>query len=84
MVFCHIRFHNWTKDAFKLASKVFWLFREAVDCPLYVLSREDDEKFDRFVRRFGFTPFTRLLCNDGRKRRLYISLKDNSGHGLMG
>lgn len=80
MIFCHIRFHKWSKGSLIEAGNVFWLFRAAVDCPLYAIGHAGDRKFERFVRRFGFRPLTNIHCADGKDRTVYISTKDQTGH----
>jgi hypothetical protein len=50
-----------------------------VTCPVFTLGITDDKKFDRFVRSFGYQPFSVVTCLNGEQRRLYIHRIDH-GH----
>jgi hypothetical protein len=47
-------------------------FRSCVTVPIFTLGIEDDKKFERFVRSFGYQPHSTVTCLNGEQRRLYI------------
>lgn len=51
--------------------------RECIDAPIFALEPEpDDDKWERFVSRLGFSyASTRVDCTDGQSRRLFVSNK---------
>lgn len=48
------------------------VFREHVNCVLYCMGNEDDDRFRRFVSYFGFTPLSTIPCTDGKTRTLFV------------
>lgn len=47
-------------------------FRKCVTVPVFTLGIVDDDKFERFVRSFGYRPFETVTCENGEQRRLFI------------
>lgn len=69
----HITFRKFGKAALKHCAAVWRAFRACVPCPLFAYPNEDDEKWERFVRRHGFQPISSFLCTDGKTRRVFVS-----------
>lgn len=78
MLFVHLVVRKWSKTTLKNMLHVFKQFRECVTCPLYANAMVDDEKWARFISKFGFVPLQNVVCEDGETRRLYINLKEES------
>jgi hypothetical protein len=49
------------------------LFRKHVPQAVFAHSTDDDAKWERFVKRFGFVYLKDILCSDGKTRRLFIN-----------
>jgi hypothetical protein len=76
--FVHIRFNRFTKDILKQALIEWRVLRTVITCPLLAYPEDDNDKWRAFVSLFGFKPTdTEIVCNNGEKRRLYISIVDN-------
>jgi hypothetical protein len=69
----HFRFHKWSLSALKQITREWKLFRQCVPAPLYACAEEDDDKWERFVSRFGFRFLCNTVCNNGEHRRLFVS-----------
>lgn len=76
MVFIHLHIHKWTLSVLKRICREFAVFRKCVDVPLYAIAEWDDEKWAHFVSLFGFKFLNDVNCTDGKRRRLFIHLKD--------
>lgn len=74
MLFAHIRVFKFTPALLKRMRETYATFRKCVIAPLYTLGEVDDDKFEKFVALFGFKYLTDVVCVNGEKRRLFISL----------
>lgn len=77
MMFIHFTVHQWSKATLKKAKREFDLLRQCVTCPLYGCGEVDDKKWESFVKLFGFQFLTDAICTDGKKRRVFIHIKDD-------
>lgn len=68
----HLRFTKWTPQVFKRFIAHWQLFRHYVTAPLFALGEVDDDKWERFVTRFGFRYLQTVKCENGETRRLFI------------
>lgn len=68
----HLRFTQWTPQVFKRFIAHWWLLRSCVTAPLFALGEVDDDKWERFVTRFGFKYLRTVKCENGETRRLFI------------
>lgn len=78
MLFVHLVVHKWSKSTLHEMLRVFSTFRQCVSAPLFAIGIIDDDKWERFVTRFGFKPFQNVICENGELRRLYMNLKDTN------
>jgi hypothetical protein len=69
----HLRVKNWNLSTLKQIAREWKLFRQCVTAPLYALADIDDDKWERFVTRFGFRFLCNIVCNNGEQRRLFVS-----------
>jgi hypothetical protein len=74
MVFVHLSVHEWSRASLKRMLEEFALLRELIDVPLFAMSHNSDEKWQRFVSLFGF----KHLCDVDDHRKIFISIKDNN------
>jgi hypothetical protein len=76
MMFVHLTFHQFSKAALAKFEHEFKSFRSLTDVPLYAATHTEniDDKFDRFVKRFGFKEIGRHPTMGP----IYVSLKDNN------
>lgn len=70
----HLRVKNWKLSALKQFAREWKVFRQCVTAPLYACADVDDDKWERFVSRFGFRFFCNIVCNNGEQRRLFVSI----------
>lgn len=72
LLVAHVRVIRWSPSVRKHCHFVWDAFRKCVTCPIFTLGIVDDSKFERFVRSFGYQPFTTVTCANGEQRRLFI------------
>lgn len=82
----HLSFYEFSKAALARALHEWSVFRSACHAPLFAYcddGDEDPDKWERFVRLLGFqhVPDTNVPDQDGRSRRVFVSLKDDCAHG---
>jgi hypothetical protein len=78
MIFIHLSVFEWTKSVLKQLMVEFRAFRAQQDVPLYATSPIADEKWQSFVKLFGFKPLV-----DNGEYRIFISRKDNKNNGQL-
>jgi hypothetical protein len=74
LVIAHIRFAKFSPSILKRVDHVWRCLRASLPCPLYAYGEEDNDKWERFVKRLGFQPLCEVHCLDGAARRLFISI----------
>jgi hypothetical protein len=81
MMFIHLSFEKFSKAALAKFEHEFKSFRALTDEPLYAATHTEnaDDKFDRFVKRFGFKEIGRHPSMGP----IYVSLKDNNNEQLV-
>lgn len=72
LLIAHLRVVRWSPSVCKRFRHEWECFRRCVTIPIFTLGIEDDDKFERFVRSFGYQPFQTVTCLNGAQRRLYI------------
>lgn len=72
LLIAHVRIVRWSPSVRKECHRVWGAFRKCVTAPVFTLGIEDDKKFERFVRSFGYEPYQTVLCENGEQRRLFI------------
>lgn len=73
MLLAHLRVHKWSREAAKRIMGKWKLFRECVRAPLFASPMDDDDpRWHKFVTLMGWKPFSKVCCNDGLERPLYI------------
>lgn len=75
----HLRFLKWTPSVFKRFSAHWRALRSCVAAPLFALGECDDDKWQRFVTRFGFKYLHTVICENGESRRLFIHTSGPQG-----
>lgn len=72
LLIAHVRIVRWSPTVRRRCHEVWDAFRKCVTTPVFTLGIEDDKKFERFVRSFGYEPYQTVLCENGEQRRLFI------------
>jgi hypothetical protein len=72
LLIAHVRIVRWSPAVRRECHRVWNAFRACVTQPIFTLGIEDDKKFERFVRSFGYRPFHNVTCENGETRRLFI------------
>jgi hypothetical protein len=72
LLIAHVRVVHWSPSVRKQCHAVWDAFRKVVTAPVFTLGIEDDKKFERFVRSFGYQPLINVTCENGETRRLFI------------
>jgi hypothetical protein len=76
MMFAHITVHKLAPGLLKRMKETYRLFRQHVSCPLYAVAGSlDDAKWARFISHFDFQFLNNVVCENGEKRRLFVSFK---------
>jgi hypothetical protein len=79
LLIAHVRVVRWLPSVARECHRVWAAFRKCVKGPVFTLGIEDDDKFERFVRSFGYQPFQTVTCLNGEQRRLFIhEIKDHA------
>ena len=80
MMFVHLKVHEWSKEVLRELKLRWSQFREHVTCPLYAIADVADVKWEKFISFFGFTFLNEVICENGEKRRLFVSqaVKENN------
>jgi hypothetical protein len=72
MTFVHAEIRNCSPTVLRQCHAEWKLFRQAVPIPLFAQGPADeDEKWRKFVRAFGFKFIRAVPCNNGQWRSLY-------------
>lgn len=79
----HLRFTKWTPSVFKRFNAHWRTLRQCVTAPLFALGEVDDDKWERFVTRFGFTYLETVKCANGESRRLFIHVTPEATNVLL-
>lgn len=79
LLIVHLHVERWSPSVCKECHRIWDAFRSCVTAPVFTLGIVDDDKFERFVRSFGYQPFQTVACLNGEKRRLFIHrIKDDA------
>jgi hypothetical protein len=74
MVFVHMDIFYWAPSVLKHMIKTWPIFREGLkDIPLFCMADDDNEKWERYISRFGFQYLSDIPCSDGKIRRLFVN-----------
>lgn len=82
----HLSFYEFSKAALARLLTEWHALRSAIDAPLFAYCDDGDsdhDKWERFVGLLGFqhVPDATIPDQDGRSRRVFVSLKDDCAHG---
>jgi hypothetical protein len=84
MLFAHIKILRITPSLLKRMRETYRQFRHYVQAPLFAVGETDDDKWERFISYFGFKYLQDVICVNGEKRRLFVSLnKEQKEHGVI-
>ncbi len=73
MVFVHMRVYKWSKSTLKKIIHMWSIFRRCVPVVVYATAEVDDDKWEQFVKLFGFQFLSDVVCENGEKRRLFVN-----------
>jgi hypothetical protein len=77
VLLAHLRFAQFNKSILVRVLKQWKVFRSICIAPLFAYAEEDAPKWRGFVALLGFKPTDQfIVCNNGERRRLFISLKE--------
>lgn len=71
MHFVHLDVYEWSASALRHLLKLWPQLRATLPSIVYCHAQEDDDKFHRFVSRFGWQQVHHTPCSDGLIRRIY-------------
>jgi hypothetical protein len=78
MMLAHISVFQFPPSLLKRMRETYLLFRQHVACPIFAVAGEiDDDKWERFISHFDFKYLTDVVCENGQKRRLFVSYPSN-------
>ena len=83
LLIAHVRVERWAPSVARRCHEVWNAFRSCVPGPIFTLGINDDPKFERFVRSFGYRPFSSVTCLNGEQRRLFIHTQDIDNGNLL-
>lgn len=73
MTFVHLDVFYISPSIMREMLRLWPVIQKHMNCVTFCLGEVDDEKFDKFVSRFGWRYLRPIPCTDGRTRRLYIN-----------
>lgn len=74
MLLMHIDVFRYSPSVRKRMDREWRCLRACTDALIFAIEPEpDDEKWERFVKPFGFVFSSRIPCTDGRSRRVFVS-----------
>jgi hypothetical protein len=79
MTFAHLDVYYFSPAVLRDLREKWRIFRENVDCALFRMGDNDDAKFERFIRMFGFQYVSEVECTDGKTRRLFVNFGPAKG-----
>jgi len=84
MPFVHLDVYYWAPSTLRKLIALHKTLRPTLSNILYCHGTVDDEKFDRFVTRFGWQVLSSAPCTDGKTRRIYVHYKNTNEDQLNG
>lgn len=70
----HFEVYKWTPSVLKLMYADWTAIRPKIDAPIFAASEFEDEKWIKFIHRFGFRYFKQVIGTDGQEKGLYVNL----------
>ena len=76
MYLFHFYVTVWSPSVYKKFARRFSEWRPTFPHVLFCAGDVDDEKYEKFLSRFGFKYLTHVGCTDGNTRRLFVNFGD--------
>lgn len=70
----HCTVFNWSKTVLRELRIVWPAFRAQFDGPVFCCSPNDDEKFVKFVTKFGFRFFDTFIGPDNQEHKMFLHI----------
>lgn len=70
----HFTVHQFSPTIFKMMKDDWAEFRPKIDAPLFACSFAQNEKWIKFVEKFGFRYFRDVVGTDGSVRKLFVHI----------
>ena len=70
----HCTFHRWSPSIMKDFMAAWPGFRSEIKSPVFCCSPNDDEKFVKFVTRFGFRFFSNFIGPDDQEHKMFLHI----------
>lgn len=70
----HFEVFKWSPAVYKLMKQDWAAIRPLIDAPILAANVDEDEKWVKFIQKFGFRYFKEVIGNDGSVRGLYLNL----------
>jgi hypothetical protein len=77
MLFAHITIKQFHPSLLRRMQNEWQLFRQHVTAPIFAVGEVDDDKWERFISRFDFKYQQHVICENGQRRRLFVSFAIN-------
>jgi hypothetical protein len=75
VMFVHMDVFYFNATTLRRAHEAHNVLRPHLPPVIMCIGEEDDEKFEKFIARFGWRHFGGSPCSDGKYRRLFAHLK---------
>lgn len=73
--FIHLNVYKTSPSAIRDMKRLWEPIRQQLPPIIYALPRTDDEKYERFMRMYGWEPGRSIACRDGITRRLFLNIR---------
>lgn len=70
----HFECFSFTPRIMKQMLSDWATIRPQIDAPIFAANVDEDEKWVKFITRFGFRYFKQIIGTDGSERGLYLNL----------
>lgn len=69
----HFETYTWSPRVLRLMLADWASIRPQIDAPIFAANVDEDEKWVKFISRFGFQYFKQVIGTDGSERGLYVN-----------
>lgn len=70
----HFECYKWSPSVFRQMQRDWDAIRPLIQAPIFAANVDEDEKWVKFITRFGFRYFRQVVGTDGSERGLYLNL----------
>ena len=70
----HFEVFQWSPSVYRQMKRDWDSIRPLIDAPIFAANVDEDDKWVKFITRFGFRYFKQVVGTDGSQRGLYLNL----------